>query len=215
MKLRAIFCLAFLFAVFVDRAAAQSNRTWYFPDGRTAVVMEFDSTGFRTKSTVYGPNGKPSQTAIYTASAGGGRNCGWGSAKFDRSRYSCLIGDVSNGYQPNVILFNGTEESWGAHGVKRHSIINGQKWTWFARGLNNDKAFANITIQEVVVENMEGRMIANYVLAPDGNFMDNMFHSRPESERPRYYLTTARENMNVAHFVPLVGNKVETTVCGR
>lgn len=190
------------------QANAQTTRTWYFPDGRTAAVLTFDQNGFRTKSDVYGPSGKKGYTSIYAATDGGGRNCRLGSAKYSNRVYSCLIGDVLNSGSNSIVFEGGPEESWGAHGVKRHAIFNGQKWTWYISGFNNDNSKPNLTIEEVVITDMNDYVIGNYVPAPDGNFMDNMFSTRPVAERPRYYITTPSVGVNAAHFVPVVGNKV-------
>lgn len=195
-------------AACVAQPNAQTTRTWYFPDGHTAAVLTFDQNGFRTKSEVHGPNGRKGYTSVYSATNGGGGNCLFGSAKYSSGIYSCLIYDLTH-YGTNLVVFGGgPEESWGKHGVKRHAIFNGQKWTWYISGFNNDNSKPNLTIEEVVITDLSGKLIGNYVPAPDGNFMDNMFSTRPVAERPRYYITTAAVNLNAAHFVPVVGNKV-------
>lgn len=208
MKNFAKFSALLTIAIFASQANSQTTRTWHFPNGRTAAVLTFDQSGFRTQSAVYDPNGQKGFTSVYSARNGGGSFCRLGSAKYSNRVYSCLVDEVRHFGSEMVVAEGGPEEAWGKHGVKRHAIFNGQKWTWHISGFNNDSSKPNLTIEEVVIKDLSGNLIGNYAAAPDGNFMDNMFSARPVAERPRYYITTARGNMNAAHFVPVIGNKV-------
>ncbi|MET0406684.1 MAG: GON domain-containing protein [Cystobacter sp.] len=176
-------------------ARADNRVAWYWPNGNLAVILTFDTAGFRTKSELFTQAGKLSVTSIYATSNQGGRNCRYGSFPAN-GRYSCLLGDVSH-YGANSTVFSTWVGDWESHGQQVDYNYEGRKWSWFARGYNNDNDFPNISVLFVIVSDASSSAMLNFFARQDnGTFRDLV-----DPAGRQYWLTSPTGSLKLMHFV--------------